>query len=833
MIGIVITPALYAWFNISAFWDPYSNTGNIKVAVFNGDQGASSDITGSINVGAQVEEQLRDNHQLGWDFMDESAAYAAVESGVAYAAIIIPADFSRNLISITSGEFTQPTLQYYVNEKANAIAPKITDVGATQLDQQITSAFTLQVAEAAVEALKEAGENVEAGLDNAKYRSLNAFDAGISAVSHAGADVSELIGKLDSSKESIAEIRYSLEDVSDTLTDVQTAIGQAQQIAEDAGQIAVTFTDALTTAYVDASTSLADASATAQSAIKDFTGTLQQVGTAATKAIDEAHKIAQTQADILSQLEQMLEDSSLDPAVRDTIAQTVTTLKEKNKTDQKLLDDLESLTTDASTALTTFQELGDSLESATAEARDAASSMRTTLTETVPQLNAAMAALSSNAGAFSSALESQKTQLTQADELLAGLETQLTSAQAALTSLNANLSQIHTSLESTRTDIVALSTASIWGDLDKVTGLDSQQIASFISSPVEVKEDVVFPVNSYGSGMAALFTNLSLWIGAFVLMVIFKTEVDTEGFEDVTVRQAYLGRFLLFAVITIVQAIVVCVGDLVLGVQTVSAVAFVFSGIFTAITYISIIYALCVSFGHVGRGLCILLVIMQIPGASGLYPIEMMPGFFRAIYPFLPFTYGIDAMRETIAGFYDGAYWHALAVLTLFVVLSFVLGLALRRQLSHLNMMFNREIASTDLLIAEDVQVKGSQYRLADVIRALSDRSAFAKDVERRSVIFTKHYRSLIRAVALVGLVGLVILGLIAWVIPEGKATMLGTWLAWCLLIIAVLVVLEYIKQSLDMGEELSQLDEAKLRQAAFGREPRHGSTSTTVGDAS
>ena len=160
----------------------------------------------------------------------------------------------------------------------------------------------------------------------------------------------------------------------------------------------------------------------------------------------------------------------------------------------------------------------------------------------------------------------------------------------------------------------------------------------------------MFPVSSYGSAMAALFTNLSLWIGAFVMMVIFKVEVDTEGVAPIRVGEAYVGRFLLFASLGVLQAIVVCVGDLIIGVQTASAVAFVGTGILISLAYVSIIYALCVAFGHVGRGLCVLLVIMQIPGASGLYPIELMPQFFRNIYPFLPFTYGIDAMRETIAG---------------------------------------------------------------------------------------------------------------------------------------------------------------------------------------
>ena len=134
VVGVLVTPALYAWFNVNAFWDPYANTANIRVAVVDLDEGADSELTGPLDIGAQIVEQLEENDQLGWVFMDEEQAQNAVRSGAAYAAIVIPADFSEDLISITTGEFTQPALRYYVNEKANAIAPKITDVGASGLD---------------------------------------------------------------------------------------------------------------------------------------------------------------------------------------------------------------------------------------------------------------------------------------------------------------------------------------------------------------------------------------------------------------------------------------------------------------------------------------------------------------------------------------------------------------------------------------------------------------------------------------------------------------------------------------------------------------------------
>ena len=123
-----------------------------------------------------------------------------------------------------------------------------------------------------------------------------------------------------------------------------------------------------------------------------------------------------------------------------------------------------------------------------------------------------------------------------------------------------------------------------------------------------------------------------------------------------------------------------------------SAFTILLTCVITSLVYMSVIFALSTTFMHVGKGVCVALVILQVPGASGLYPIEMMPAFFRAIYPLLPFTYSIDAMRETIGGFYDGLWFAYIGKLLVFVVLAFALGLGARPKLANLNRLFAREI---------------------------------------------------------------------------------------------------------------------------------------------
>lgn len=129
IIGVAFVPALYAWFNIVGFWDPYANTSQIKVAVANEDEGATKETLGTVNVGSMVSDKLKQNDQLGWHLVSADEARAEVEHGDSYAAFVIPASFSRDLTGVVDGTYVRPNIQYYVNEKNNAVAPKITGGG--------------------------------------------------------------------------------------------------------------------------------------------------------------------------------------------------------------------------------------------------------------------------------------------------------------------------------------------------------------------------------------------------------------------------------------------------------------------------------------------------------------------------------------------------------------------------------------------------------------------------------------------------------------------------------------------------------------------------------
>lgn len=824
VIGIIVTPALYAWVNVLAFWDPYGETSHISVAVANLDEGASSELTGEVNVGDLVVEQMKENDQLGWTFVGQDEAEERVKSGKSYAAIIIPKDFSENLLSITTDTFTQPKITYLVNEKANAVAPKITDVGSETLISKITSNFASVVAKAAADSIAAAGQDVEGQINEAQENALATLDKASDSLADGQASLTSLQTDLSNARGSLTQANQTLDDGDQALSAALSAIQQSQSIAADAQSALTTFSDQASSSYVEAAGLLATISSQSQQGMAALANALDTANAKVGTAIDGVNAVVEANEKAIERLtaiqNALKDDDLVDPD--GTIAQQVDAalkiLGERNAADQEVIDKLSALNLDQATN-GTAQAISDAvtqIDAAIQGAAGDADSTRTLLLQRVGELNQELGTLSGSATGFASAIQAQQTQIEQAKNLLSALDGQLAATGDAVGDMADNLGSLQTGLGTIRTDMAALGSASVWKELSSLTSLNAQQISQFMASPVEVSSQVVYPIDTYGSAMAALFTNLSLWIGAFVLMVILKLEVDDDGVPGLTVRQAYMGRWLLLAVISALQGLLVTVGNLLLGVQTVNAVAFVATGMLIGLSYLSIIYALSVALTHVGKGLCVVLVIMQIPGASGLYPIEMMPSFFQNLYPFFPFTYGIDAMRETISGFYDGHYWHCLTVLAIFVAGSFILGLVLRSHLVNLNRLFNREIAATDILIAEHAGEENS-YRLTQVVRSLANRREYRRKLEKRAAVFARHYPRLRRGGLIAGIVMPIILASIPSSDPSVKALVLGFWVAWFLLLFAYLIAIEYIRDVIDDGLEVSALPDSDLHQAVTG----------------
>lgn len=800
VIGILVMPALYSWLNILAFWNPYTATGNLPIAVVNNDEGTNSALTGKINVGDLIVEELSHNDQLGWQFLDESVATDRIRAGDVYATFIIPPSFSDDLVEIFSGERNQPTIEYLVNEKKGAIAPKITDAGANELDIQITSTFREQVGQAIVQGLRDGSLKVSANINSAESSALGALGGVEEDLGQAQATLDAASVSLTDSLQTMGNVRSALAAADPALADISEALADSRAVLETVVSDAQDFAVSAGKASASAQQALNQSSASASAAVSNTTARLNEMQPQLQGGIERANASLDAVRERVKILEQI-------PAAQDAAQELNSRLDDA----QDLLNKVSQSGKDAATATKDLDELVKSFNDAIAATQDITNQTQNLAGEAVSKLTTQVTDLSARLGGVDSAITTTRASLTQVFSLVDGVEEQIGATQGVLAQAKGNLGGLAGSVRVAQTDVATLAAAIQTGTLQTVIGLDAQNIGRYLASPVEFDQQPVFQVNSYGSGMAALFINLSMWIGGLILVIIFRVEVDKEGFDWLPLRSAYMGRFMLSGALSMAQGLIVSVGSLMIGVQTANVLAFIATATLIGPIYFAIIYALAAALSHVGRALAILLVVLQIPGASGIYPIELMPGFFRGLYPLLPFSYGIDAMRETIGGFYAGHYWRLMAILLLMSTSALLLGFLGRRHLGYFTQLFYNELARTELVVNEDVQLQGTVYRLSNIIALLSNRKEFSNRIAYRQERFNSHYRVLINGLSVVGVLGFVALSLVSSLTAASKSALLGLVAVWGLVIIGALVATEGLRSSLQRANDLSHLSEDEL----------------------
>ena len=404
--------------------------------------------------------------------------------------------------------------------------------------------------------------------------------------------------------------------------------------------------------------------------------------------------------------------------------------------------------------------------------------------------------------------------IAQARGVLAQLTTTLGQASSTMSQADSSLEKLQGTLSTAANDVAALRASESLDKLDEILGASSADLADLMSSPVTLTTKAVYPVSNYGSGVAPFYTNLALWVGGCVLIAIIKLEVDGEGIGAFTATEGYFGRWLLLVVLGFAQAFIVCCGDLVLGMQCLRPELFVLAGIFTSFVYVNIIYALASAFKHIGKALVVILVIVQIPGSSGMYPIEMMPDFFQHLHPLLPFTYGISAMRETIGGMYGMDYAINLGILAVFLAVALFIGVKLRTLMLNLNLLFDKELERTGVMICEKDDRPRERFSLRWALRAMLDTAGYREDLILRAARFEERYPKLIKAgfMLVFGLpVVLFILTATLDLEIEGKIIMLVLWIASVILADTYMIVVEYIRESMQFQLRIAELPDDAL----------------------
>ena len=428
----------------------------------------------------------------------------------------------------------------------------------------------------------------------------------------------------------------------------------------------------------------------------------------------------------------------------------------------------------------------------------------------MPELSGSLDSFSDAGGKLVGTVGALSPMLRQADSSLAELDNILARGATTLTQTAGLLDKAADNVGSLADDVAGIQSLQSLDAVQKVLGLDPDETGTLLGTPVKMEGNRIFPMANYGSGMTPFYTNLALWVGGFVLVAIYKLEVDREGIGAFKPWQGFLGRWLLMMLLGEVQALICCLGDLLLGIQCASPAAFVGAGMVCSFVYVSFIYSISVAFKHIGKALGVLLVILQIPGASGTYPIELQPDFFQALHPWLPFTYGINAMREAIAGFYDGFYATNIAVLLVYLVPAALIGIAARRRLLNINALFDRRLADTDMMYTERVGMRGSYFRLSTIVKVLMDSGSYRQVFLQRAAKFELMYPTLVRR-GFQALVAIPLLLVALLFILPAKYLMLVLWIVSMIAICAFLIVVEYFHSRIGQKTALASMDREQL----------------------
>lgn len=812
VVFLIVLPSIYTWFNVIGFWNPYENTGNMRVCVVNEDKSVEDETLGHLDLGAQIIGELENNDQLGWSFVDREEAMREVESGEAYAAIVIPEDFSADMTTILSGDFQRPQIEYYVNEKLGPVAPKITDTGATTLDTTVNDAFVSTVSATVASTIDEKLAESKGDLETAKGSAVSKLEQGSAGVADAREALSNLATSADEAIGKVDLAKQSLSDAKNAVVLLSSGLGQASAITGEVNTGLVTFSTSMGTVLDHGSTLLSQTSSQTNSAIGQTANGIVAAAGSVDAALERGQAVVQENAQIIGVL-RTLQQSLPDGEGKQAIGNVISDLETKNAQSQQTLDGLATLSSDTSALATSVSDASGSVDTAVQQTLGAVDGYRSTLsTTTIPAISSGLGDMGTAANGLSTTVSNQVLLIDQTSAVLDDLKTTLGLSADALRQTDELLSGLQGDLDTMKTDLAALGTSDALGDLVGEDGIDSEKIADFMLSPTQVETEELYPLNAYGSAMAPLFINLTLWIGVFMLMVIMRIEVDDESVRNLSITQRFFGRWLLLAIMVSLQAIVCCAGCLFIGVQTTNAPAFFLTAVLCSLAYLSIQYTLSTTLQHVGKALCVILVFVQIPGATGLYPIEMTPSFFQAVYPLFPFTYGIGAMRETISGFYDGAWMHDAGILLLFLVVFLAIGALARPYLTNLNHLFARQIEESDIVNGEPVQLPERRFKMAELLRVLADRAEYRSLIAARAARFMRMYPKFKMGAIVVGVLVPVVVTVIFALTETEKVVMLTGWLIWLVVIIAALIIVEFIRDNIRRQASLESMSDEEVR---------------------
>ena len=697
LLFLIIIPLLFTWFNVLAAWDPFGNTKDLKIAVASEDDGYTSDFFPiEVNAGDQVLSQLRANEQMDWVITNPSDAIEGTKSGEYYASIILPSTFSDDMLTFYADGSQPAQIALHTNEKKNALAPTIANKGAEGISANISETFTRTIGDVSLGLVTSLSDFLDQGDTQDALSRIEARAENLQSQLRNGARTARTMGDLTESAIPLLESAQRIIDtprpsLSDTTRDGITDIS-ASSDALDGALSATRESYAIVGDRIDALYETANISRETRSETLNTLADNVQLNINAYEGLKDTvntriRPLAPAEAATLTG--QLDEAIAAQESVRDR-------LRAASDSDSPERPDFSSLDR-ASSAIEDVRNSG---------IRDQVSQLAQTLRGIGDTIELPEGDIQLNTDSFAG-------------------------ASAALDDVGATLDQNADRLD----DLLdRINTASRTGDLSEIAAIvgdDPEAFAQALAAPVEVERQAIYPVASFGVGMAPLYTTLALWVGALLAAVALRTdvaakltkhrpnrfdeEVDLENEaeddpaeipseapeepEEIGPFAKYFGRYGTFALVGLAQSTLLTLG-LIFFVKLEPAHPFllVLAGWVSSCIFMLLVYALTVALSNAGKALAVFLLVIQISSAGGSYPLQLLPHWFQSVSPWLPATYSIRAFRSALAGSYGADYWIALATLLLFIIPALILGVVLRKPLANYTSGLNKALAKTKMM---------------------------------------------------------------------------------------------------------------------------------------
>ena len=637
MAVISFIPILYSGFFLGSIWDPYGQTKNLPVAFVNEDKGAS--LNGkSLNVGESVEKKLKDNHDLGWEFVSKQQADEGVNSGHFYAVVTIPSDFSQKAASITESEPQQAVINFTTTPAKNYIGSLVSNQAAAKVKSSVSEQITQAYAKGILENLDKLGIGLDTAANGAStlHDGLGRLQSGaqtyVGGVKQLAINQQSLAGGLAQLSDGSRKLQAGLGQLSNNLP-TESQLSQLsdgmKQLQSGINQLNASVSNpspALVAQQNKVKTDAQTLAQTMQASAPDLLaagGTLQTLGTQAAASGSNSTTIS---------LPQISNISRAFTKTQTIITQTTT-----------LLGDLQVLTQQLSAQQTQFQAgvsvLNNGVNQLTPNAITAFNGYNSVRFAN-NQLLAGSASLTNGLSEAKSG--SQK---------LANGASLLESRSGALIDGTSQLASGADTLANKLAD------ASNRIKIQPTGATTQQQIANPVKSEVTEKGNVP----NYGYALSPYVLSLSLFVGAIVLNVIYpirKTFSEQESAIRWWLSKASVAGVAAFMQATILMLVMV----FFLGLTPEHPAHFIGAIYLTSFAYMSIVSLLVIVLDNPGRFLAMVLLVLQLGSSEGTFPIQTANGFFQAINPLVPMTYSIRALRQAISGgldnaFYGGSMW--------------------------------------------------------------------------------------------------------------------------------------------------------------------------------